>query len=1180
MGNDLVHTMSIEQMKAVSLDRNIAVTAGAGSGKTRVLATRYLRLLESHVGIMPDQIVALTFSRKASADMRNRIRDDINAKLRAASRDGSGLDRWRSIQRRIPLAPIGTIHSFAAGILREFPNEARIDPAFAVAEDTAQQSLAWRAAQRNLRRWIETGDPQGDLRQMTGYFSRRECIDLTAQIIADPLLMETIQSGSAGVTDWDQVWDVFAFRTAGSPVLSETAAFLKDCPPRTGTESRIREVLLDSIPKLAAARTDRRFDALDALLGILFTRSGDPASSRNLRGMREPVERLQELLQPLHWLHGIHRSDIHPARLIESLGRISERARDELRGLQRTVPVLSFDDLEHLTLRLLRHSTSRSRIVAILKSRYHFFLVDEFQDTNRNQWRIIEPLVCDAAGRPELGKLFIVGDPKQSIYGFRGAEVAVFSEIRSRVVRANREENTSVRPFESLKDLAVNGVADSGGEREGDIRLTANYRSRGKILECVERICAPIMKPGLPFEIPFESLQVKRSGEGTVGLLLPVEYPEPAEPPDSKGYPASQATFMAGHIRSLVSDGICNYRDIAVMFPRRRFLPVIESGLRSADIPFAIYKGIGFWDRPEIRDIVAVTAWLADPSDRISLFAILRSPFFGLSDTGLLVLSMDRPDFPFDSTGPDPAEHLDSTDTRILNRARSLLRDLHARTGVVPVHIQLENFLERTGAAGGYRALGSSPRRTANIDKLLALICGIEKGGVASIREIDRRLRLNAENQPLENEEAPDLTDENLVKVMTVHAAKGLEFPVVYLTDLEAKLNTVIREKILFDPRWGTGFRLPGRHSDEKGRETAVFRIIKHERLLRELAEYKRLLYVAMTRACDRLYLVPRCGGPDRLDILDPPRRSWLQWIVDGLNLTRETIEWVGMPAAVPENMALKIVTGTGTRDRTVHHLPEGDRIRHIPAGLPVPSFAVPAILRKPPVLSATELVDYYAATNGIIPEQEPVSLENPSGRGNVAGGTGRAIGQVFHEMMEFGTFPEPADEAAEAIIERFSLDTRLKEEIGRRLARMIENVKRWSRYPLIRTGAGYREQPFSIRLKHAVIEGVIDRLIPENGGWMIVDYKTDIRTGFSSGPEWLESRTAHHLLQMELYALAVHKRLVAESQPVTAVLFFADTGEESRIRFDVKALAGIENKLDDLIYRMIDPIALNSETN
>ncbi|HPQ42116.1 MAG TPA: 3'-5' exonuclease, partial [bacterium] len=596
-------------------------------------------------------------------------------------------------------------------------------------------------------------------------------------------------------------------------------------------------------------------ESLDMLQSALFTRSGGPRSTRRLKSMAPVVEAMQHELGFLQDLLTISaEGEAHARTALAALLPLVRSAHDEWQRLRRHTGMLTFDDLEAETARLLNTHPESAAVVQRLQQRYQYFMVDEFQDTNAMQWDIIRPLVSGSNGSLLKDRLFIVGDPKQSIYGFRNADITVFNQVRKHIVDGNIRQGIESRPAE---------------QAPGDIHMVSNFRSRPAILDFTDTVCGPVMTGGADYEARYEALEPDRdlTGDrpgdgGRVGILIPPDSAAAIESGNNGGGGEEPDELTAGnwfdlmtaHMTDSVRSGEWSWGDIAVIFPRRTRLDTMKTACRTAGIPFMVYKGIGFWQQPEIRDLTALVRWLADPGDRTALITVLRSPLFNISDHGLVWMSAHGSEFP--GGAPEPAGQFTGEatawpDTETIPRARDLLLEIRDAAGTVPLARLVEDLLIRSGGWGSYAAEDDSGQTVANIEKLLDILTGLDREGVAPMWETARIL---SDREAFDNREGEAIRSigSDRITLLTVHAAKGLEFPVVYLVDLEQAPKPPA-DAMIIDDALGVGVKLFRVNPELQSYETVRYRRLKNARFLRDIAERKRLMYVAFTRARDRL---------------------------------------------------------------------------------------------------------------------------------------------------------------------------------------------------------------------------------------------------------------------------------------------------------------------------------------
>ncbi|HYS24488.1 MAG TPA: UvrD-helicase domain-containing protein, partial [Vicinamibacterales bacterium] len=834
--------------RAVDPRYNVALEASAGTGKTRVLVDRYINLLRA--GVDPSNILAMTFTRKAATEMRERIIASLRA---AAARGDVPAARWRELRDRIDDITISTIDAFCLSLLREFPLEADLDPGFDIADETEVPRLVDESLDRALRtcRSLAREDENialvfaqlGDRRARRGLaalLNRRLVAPIVLQRYLDtgPRDLDVTVATRRAVT---RLLDVFTSMPGG------LSRFLASGPPETVFVLLARELrrLEHSVETNVALEPAAVQAAYAHARDYFLTQEGEPRKQSQFKktqfarasawtthrdlvvghaaAVREAIARYKRDLNVL-----VSRGTLRMYRIAET----------EYRRTLDAHAVLDFADLLLRTLQLLRQMDEFAQSRYRLESRYHHVLVDEFQDTSRAQWELVSLLVQswgEGAGLASIGPLapsvFIVGDRKQSIYGFRDADVSILDDARRYIeaLRPGADARRSIsRSFRSVPALLafVNDVSrdmpKAGGRRDG--------------FRYAEDDCFPIDGEGSPADHP-------------LGLVT-------ADTPDAcaEATAAEIARLLAE--RAIVRDRITGVRrpvtaaDIAILFRTRESHREFEAALERRGIGAYVYKGLGFFDADEIKDVLALMWYLADPLSDLRAAALLRSRFFRVSDDALRLLA---PDIAAALAGSDPALRqaqgaprlsdpgLDPADASTLAHAREVSAGWRARVDRMPPAELLDLVLAESAYFVEMRG-PRFPQARENLKKIRALIRRIQNRGYATLGRIAAHLDRLAVGD--ESNAVIDALD--AVNLMTVHAAKGLEFPVVFLVNLAR----------------GTGnFRDPIRVVAAAGGEDVSVAVgdfrsdADEDGAAKEKEETKRLLYVALTRARDRLYL-------------------------------------------------------------------------------------------------------------------------------------------------------------------------------------------------------------------------------------------------------------------------------------------------------------------------------------
>jgi ATP-dependent helicase/nuclease subunit A len=871
---------------ATATDAALVVTAGAGSGKTRTLAARFVGLLAA--GYPLRSLVAITFTDKAAREMRARIRRLVVDWLAAC--DPAEQPRWQEILAGLDAARIGTIHSFCAGLLRAHPAEAALDPAFAVLEENAAAVLKARAVDAAMA-WA-AADPEasalfGPLTEFRLRASVQALLDrrLDAQAAFQAM-------GDDPLAVWADALRAWLDAALTAPGWREPLAALAGLQARREDDrlEEARRQVLDTWAGVqaalamgtwcAAGQWDAVLEGLAMLRQAIVTGgvkthwdAGALAAAREaMAGLRACFDGRMALLadrkKPLRWA-----LDRQAAALLPLLRATFEQALAGYARAKTEQNALDFDDLEALAADLL---AGNAAVRARWQQEVRAVLVDEFQDTNARQQQIVYALSGfpdpKGLGRP-LGSrsLFVVGDAKQSIYRFRGADVAVFRDVQADVIVANG--------------------------RQIDLDLT--FRAHEPLVKALNALLSPILgevdDAGRPFEVPFAPLQAFRDAPRP-GIEPPfVEFHLGLGENAEEGRQAV-AQALAHRLRELRDREGIAWGEVALLFRASTGFPPYEDALERAGIPFVTVAGRGFYERPEVRDLLNALAALSDPTDDLALAGLLRSPAVGLADAALyrLRFGADGRRRGFWAALHDVPGELDLPDAARAAFAGTLIADLAPLAGRVPVAVLLKRLLD----ASGYRAalaMAGGERLLRNVDKLVDDAYHSGLVNVSEFLEYVQTLRdvgARESEAPLEADAAGE--SEGAVQLMTVHKAKGLEFPVVVVADA-ARGSGARQPPILAEPDWGV---LPDLR-DEDGRPV-LFQLASLRQAEMDEAESRRLLYVAATRAQEKLLVSGQAkistarSDPGRL-LLD----GWLAWLGQVIGL--DAVRLDSLPAAACE---------------------------------------------------------------------------------------------------------------------------------------------------------------------------------------------------------------------------------------------------------------------------------------
>ncbi len=828
---------------AVDPARNVVLEASAGTGKTHILVTRYVRLLKA--GVDPVNILAITFTRKAAAEMRERIVGDLR---RAAALSPADRDRWQALRDRLSDISISTIDAFCLALLREFPLEADLDPGFDVADETMTPRLVEDALDVALRaaRRLAAGDRDvGLLMAVLG--ERRVRAGLEAlvgrRLAAGPMLRRYVAAVSGPSPEEMLARASERLRLALGAIDGGLEAFIADGPVGNEAYALVAADLRAAAAELAGARDvgDEEDNGprparavLDRVARYFLNDKGQP------RKRPPQAYSKDECPSPAAWTRHSRALSACAPRVMEAVDeferslnvalargalRLFAVARSRYRRALDAQASVDFSEALHRTLELLGRMDEFAQSRYRLESRYQHVLVDEFQDTNRSQWRLVEALIRswgEGAGLAHEGPLqpsiFIVGDRKQSIYAFRDADV--------RIVRRARRYISTLRP-------------------DGRVRrsIARSFRSAPELLAFTNDLFASIETPvGRSDAFRFTArdrfpVSAPAGGPGRLRLIAAADETEAAR-------------LTAAEAQRLLKEGVVRDRqtglsraarpgDIAVLFRSRASHRAIETALEARGIPTYVYKGLGFFDADEVKDLVALLRYLGQPDLPLRAAAFLRSRFVRISDRALRLLGR-HPGRVLSGAAPVPPGVGDE-DRRVLDTLRTALASWLPLVDRVPP----AEALDRVIVESAYAFELSGPRLAQareNLKKVRAMARRLQNRGYQTMARIADHLdRLSAGD---ESNAVVDALD--AVNLMTVHAAKGLEFPFVFVTGLTRGAGgrgdpiVVLPAAAGGVPMVSVGGSLP--EADAAIKE-------------RDREETKRLLYVAVTRARERLCL-------------------------------------------------------------------------------------------------------------------------------------------------------------------------------------------------------------------------------------------------------------------------------------------------------------------------------------
>lgn len=882
------------QQKAITtLDRNVIVSAGAGSGKTWVLTERYLEILSK--GYRPSQVIAITFTEKAAGEMKGRIRAAVK-QMALKSTNTTEKKYWEQCEQDLKYSMITTIHGFCSRLLKAHPIEAGLDPSFSVLDGTEGNLLLNDVFQQTVQRYLEEESEANQL--LYEQFARIGDIASAARVLYSQMrtyhktvsdLWEETNSQLSKQKEkmneqLQKIDQLIAHIRMEVNSAKETAKkepkYIADCENWLARYESARPFIEESEAQL----TYELEQMIDDLLNNKWRKSGSDTLKEVTSELRDVA--LPELLKCF--------VAPHYSQVVQALLQVVQKADRAYTEAKQAQQVVDFADLELLTANLLANSPT---VCQKWQQRVKFLMVDEFQDTNAVQKQIID---CFSNKGCNM-RLFVVGDGKQSIYRFRGADVQVFYQMEDELLATGGEKISLAMNFRTQHGVIgyINGLFEQLMYKEERDPL---YYTKYEALEAFRKL----QKPNAEIEfIAIHEEQENEDDQGEADLRSQaidggtrneknekngkneeIGLKERSEEEQEQHWVEKESDLLARRIKQMVEqnetlvwgkDDAGNeqlrpvtFGDCSVLLAARSQMYVYEFTFQSYNIPYIVVGGRQFYQKQEILDVLNVLKLIQNPDDDVALLAFLRSPFVQLKDTTLFWLtrgnSLRQAFFQLEHK----PEHVEDTQWGKLLQARHWVKQWLQQKQFENVYDLLKAIVHETGYL--YMLIGGTQgkQRAANVEKMMAIAEQIvdEKGFhlydfiqyVKQLQEADV------------NEEEASIIDSrgDAVVIMSVHASKGLEFPVVCVPELRKDvLKKGGAARLLYQPGLGVGLKL---NDIEKGMPgNGLFELLQEEEKDRELQEAKRLLYVALTRARDHLVLI---GSKPR------GKHSWLQWIL------------------------------------------------------------------------------------------------------------------------------------------------------------------------------------------------------------------------------------------------------------------------------------------------------------
>ena len=1131
-----------QQKKAVENPTTpMAISAGAGSGKTRVLVERYVKVIIDGLA-ETEEVLTITFTKKAAAELKLRIRERLNEIQNEQPETEKGLNAKKALST-IESAPISTIHSFCQSILKKNAIEAEVEPDFQVLESN-ESSLVYKEIvqrvtsqilrtknekEKNLIRAIGLNDLQSiGEKALNDRYKFANAVKCSSSLFRNGEYEKSMENLLG-----EELSIVFE-----SVKMSNAIDDLKKCKPLDNNDliGLVREDVLDRYNEISTEESaEAKLSKLLTLGNSINLKGGRNSAWKTgekdivksaLKTIRDDI--IRDLFGSEKELNFMNKATAE--MLIEGLSLFLERLFKEYDHRMSSSGVLDFDGLLYRVMNLLKE---RKDISAFYRRYFKQILVDEFQDTDDLQMDIIKILAAKGENVPVL---FLVGDENQSIYKFRGAEVSNFQKM-----------------------IEETGI-------EGPLYITKNYRSQPEMIKFFNSFFSSFLGDTENGYKESQSFREKHGNAPNVQFLLPI-----VKNGEGISKRELEADIMARQLLSFVdsesiSDGDggerrVQFRDIGILFRKRSSVPEYLRKFDQYGIPYYMETRSGFYDRMEIIDLLNFFSAIEKRSDDYVHAAWLRSPIVGLSDSALFLMAAG---VGFSaSIGDKSNDKYSQEDQERLKRARELLFRYRKLKDTMGIADFAQRIVDETAYIPFLLSLENGEQKVLNVYKLLDQISSFERTGVKNFGDLVEHMDTIQSGNVKEGQAQASSEEDNVVTIMTVHGSKGLQFPVVFLPDLDAAIKES-SENYKYDGKKGIGFRLSNQHITEYD---PLFWALRVQDKRKNLAERRRLFYVAMTRAKDYLFLVgARELNDDRLR--SPKNGTWMQYLFETVGIKNSenstTVEFAGLQLPVitslPDVEPYRPAPEAEDKSKVVEY--SEDQIA------PIKKEPQPVSITPTKLLKYLECSWKYSLEelHGI---KEPDIKTNKEDSSDSTA-AGKLFGTVAHEFfskMDYQTSnDEPVIDTAiseEEIAENKVEDFRTKLQA---VAARFRGTELFRQLLSLDKSEVKREEKFFIEFEGVLIEGTIDLIYNSEGKRTVIDYKTD-----EIMQNDMETKVEHYKPQLMLYAKAV-KNITGE-YPERTLIYFTKTNEFKEIPVSDELILEVENLLLNLLkeYREND---------
>ena len=909
----MFENLTLQQFCALDYSRNMVVTSGPGAGKTGILSKRFCFILLTDQSVSVPQILTLTFTEKAAEEMKGRIYMMISRLERELETgiDDNIIFKLRDAREQFNKNRISTIHSFCANLLRENPVESNIDPGFTILQGARQNDIMEESVESAISS-IWRKDKDLLLLLFRSFGNRRGLVSAVKNIISHPMAFEHAFK-TAGRLFKTEGWTDKVFRDYCRIIRDDYIIpyynGLKDIEKGKGQYDELMNLLEDWRLKQG---TDQGYLGIPELFAAMRRLVDDKKAYGASLSVEEGLKKISYAGLIEEYYPDIFREK-SPDRIFEqefhAFIEVARSCLEHYRNEKRKINSLDFADLETECRSFLAHLALNDRTqLKRIQKKFKYIMVDEFQDTNMVQWEIIRQL-CSLAGSAETeglqpGKLFVVGDKRQAIYRFRGGDITVFERVTEEIKASNHNMSDAFfwqkggmdsllafidrryQKFKRTHSDSFDSLSDYEKQRmfSGNIYLSHNFRTDAGPIDFFNRTFMGIFNnkeagkheryetPHAMITMP-EEKKMSDKAKGSAGFYL-------IPPSDGKKDSAEKEASLIAEIiegilgrRGVENNDYSAFKDIrdkinnrqkavGVLFFRFTHIKTYEAIFREAGLNFMVHRGKGFYRCEEVMEITQLLNYIYDARQRISLLSVLRSPIFGVTDPEVFDLFYG---------GEATIERFLESGNAYIRHTGETLKNWHFLSNRLTIAELIRTIIRDRALTAIYSLHPNGRQRAANIEKLIETARRFQSEGNGALPEfVEYCLRMADEEE--EEGEASIITGEDCpIMLMTVHAAKGLEFPMVIVPDLDYRPPDRVSPGLplrVYPSETGE----PNQWNSEEGsmpvwpveipelghvkKYSPLGYMLDRRNSLEAIAENRRVFYVACTRAMNHIVLI------------------------------------------------------------------------------------------------------------------------------------------------------------------------------------------------------------------------------------------------------------------------------------------------------------------------------------